>query len=230
MQKESDGNMAAIYSPIHMSELNTTIGYTPLSISDNGSAQGKVVFVGFGISSSADKYDDYEGVDVKNAIVLVLRGAPDLDNPHGTIMQHAGIRSKVMNAKEKGAAGIVIISGAKYPDSLMPLKWEQGGKVEGMPVIQISRIALEENIQNLKILELEKHINSSKKLTVKKYQIQRFHFLSILNKYLLKPQMLLDIYRVQIPQKQGNLLYVVLIMTILDLVVKVLERFLAKMI
>jgi hypothetical protein len=163
VQKESDGNMAAIYSPIHMSELNSTMGYTPLSVSDNGSAQAKVVFAGFGISSTADKYDDYEGVDVKNAIVLVLRGAPDLDNPHGTIMQHAGIRSKVMNAKEKGAAGIVIVSGAKYPDSLMPLKWEQGGKVEGIPAIQITRIGLEENIQNLNILELEKQINSSKK-------------------------------------------------------------------
>jgi hypothetical protein len=41
-----------------------------------GSAEGQVVFVGPGISSPAQKVDDYAGVDVKGKIVLIVPGAP----------------------------------------------------------------------------------------------------------------------------------------------------------
>ena len=41
-----------------------------------GSAEGQIVFVGAGISSSAEKHDDYAGLDVKGKIVLVAGGTP----------------------------------------------------------------------------------------------------------------------------------------------------------
>jgi hypothetical protein len=44
--------------------------------SGTGSAEGQVVFVGPGISSPAQKVDDYAGVDVKGKIVLIVPGAP----------------------------------------------------------------------------------------------------------------------------------------------------------
>jgi len=46
----------------------------------NGEAQGQIVFVGTGISSSSQHHDDYAGLDVKRKIVLVVPGMPpDVD-------------------------------------------------------------------------------------------------------------------------------------------------------
>ncbi len=42
--------------------------FIPLGISDTGMAQCPIVFAGYGISSPADNYDDYAGIDVKNAL------------------------------------------------------------------------------------------------------------------------------------------------------------------
>jgi hypothetical protein len=42
----------------------------------SGEAKGQVVFVGAGISSPAQKLDDYSGVDVTGKIVLIAPGAP----------------------------------------------------------------------------------------------------------------------------------------------------------
>ena len=41
-----------------------------------GEAQGQIVFVGAGISSAAQKHDDYSGLDVKGKIVLIASGTP----------------------------------------------------------------------------------------------------------------------------------------------------------
>ena len=41
-----------------------------------GPVEGQVVFVGSGISSSAQKHDDYAGLDVKGKIVLIVPGTP----------------------------------------------------------------------------------------------------------------------------------------------------------
>lgn len=39
--------------------------------------QGPIVFVGYGISSPSQKYDDYAGLDVKGKIVLAVGGSPE---------------------------------------------------------------------------------------------------------------------------------------------------------
>jgi len=47
----------------------------------SGEAQGPVVFVGQGISSTSQKHDDYAGLDVKGKIVLIAPGTPaDVDS------------------------------------------------------------------------------------------------------------------------------------------------------
>ncbi|HZD92962.1 MAG TPA: M28 family peptidase, partial [Candidatus Sulfotelmatobacter sp.] len=42
----------------------------------SGEAQGEIVFVGAGISSSSQKHDDYSGLDVNGRIVLIAPGTP----------------------------------------------------------------------------------------------------------------------------------------------------------
>lgn len=42
----------------------------------SGSAEGRIVFVGLGISSPSQKHDDYAGLDVKGKVVLLASGFP----------------------------------------------------------------------------------------------------------------------------------------------------------
>jgi hypothetical protein len=114
--------------------------YTPLGFSDNGQVKARLVFAGYGISIPGG-HDDYAGIDVKNAIVAVIRGVPDTANPHGQMMQYAGLRIKAMTAREKGAAGIIYISAGDpaKPDTLLSPRLEHGGKVEGMIALHIRR-------------------------------------------------------------------------------------------
>jgi Zn-dependent M28 family amino/carboxypeptidase len=46
------------------------------SATASGTAEGPLVFVGYGISSAAQKHDDYRGLDVKNKIVVIAPGTP----------------------------------------------------------------------------------------------------------------------------------------------------------
>jgi hypothetical protein len=70
-----------------------------------GEAQGQIVFVGAGISSPAQKHDDYSGLDVKGKIVLIVSGIP------------AGIDGSQLSEKEQGqgaaqahgAVGVLVI-------------------------------------------------------------------------------------------------------------------------
>ena len=136
--------------------------FTPLGISDNGIAKGSVVFAGYGISSPADKYDDYAGIDVKNAIVIVMRGAPEQDNPHGNLSQFASLRTKAMTAKEKGARALICISGTQFPDSLLLLRYEQGGKVDGILVLNALSSIIEKTFPSMNIALSDSLIKASK--------------------------------------------------------------------
>lgn len=147
--------------------LNINSDFTPLPFSDNLTAEGKVVFAGFGISSKVNNYDDYEGIDVKNKIVIVFRNHPDVNTPHSPLEQFAGLRYKATVARDKGAAGIIFVntSEKKDDDKLFKLEYDGAAKVKGISVIQIKRDVLQKLLSslNLNIEELEKQITENKK-------------------------------------------------------------------
>jgi hypothetical protein len=71
------------------------------------SVQGELVFAGYGISAPEIGYDDYEDLDVKGKIVVVLQGAPD--NFHSTISAHSKNMGTILqNAIDHGAKGVII--------------------------------------------------------------------------------------------------------------------------
>ncbi len=84
--------------------------FMPLSFTKNGAAYAPVVFAGYGISKPDLGYDDYAGIDVKGKIVLVLRYTPDMDE-QGKFGPYAQLAYKTMTAREKGAAGILLLTG-----------------------------------------------------------------------------------------------------------------------
>ncbi len=116
--------------------------YVPLAFSDNGSAIGKLVFAGYGISDKEQQYDDYANIDVKGKIVIIIRGTPDGDPQHGKFARLAPIRNKIMNAREKGASAVILINGpGDKGDSLLTLKLEAGGK-SGLIAVHAKRTPL----------------------------------------------------------------------------------------
>jgi len=89
--------------------------FSPFYFSGSGRVSGGVVFAGYGITAPEYSYDDYDGLDVKDKVVLVLRREPqekDVGSKwQGTGMTtHAAFESKVVNAKQHGARALILIN------------------------------------------------------------------------------------------------------------------------
>ena len=89
--------------------------FLPLAVSADGRQEGDLVFAGHGISAPELGWDDYATLDVRGRVVLVLEAEPrrtDATSPfrrpdayHYTERTH-----KILNARERGAAGILIVT------------------------------------------------------------------------------------------------------------------------
>jgi aminopeptidase YwaD len=89
--------------------------FVPLNLSSAGRVSGELVFVGFGITAPEYGYDDYQGVDAKDKIVLVLRHEPqEFDDKsvfEGKVYTaHAQIFNKAVNAKLHGAKAVLMVN------------------------------------------------------------------------------------------------------------------------
>ncbi|HEX9663626.1 MAG TPA: M20/M25/M40 family metallo-hydrolase [Candidatus Binatia bacterium] len=89
--------------------------WVPLGLSASDRIAAEVVFAGYGITAKNYGYDDYEGIDVKGKVVLVLRYEPpprDADSPFKKFPQysiHAALRTKANNARDHGAVGMILV-------------------------------------------------------------------------------------------------------------------------
>ena len=93
-----------------------------LSFSEDGEVTGAVVFAGYGITvpeSQGFAYDSYFGLDVKDKIVLVLRYFPEeaSSETKGILARYSGLRFKAMNARERGASGLLVVTGPRSPNA-----------------------------------------------------------------------------------------------------------------
>jgi hypothetical protein len=79
--------------------------YLPIFDSPSTDIQAHIVFVGYGIIDPAQGLDDYAGVDVRNDIVLFLRGKPE---HYPRPVSHA---DKVGFARDRGALGYLTTTG-----------------------------------------------------------------------------------------------------------------------
>ena len=79
--------------------------YLPLLDSPAADLQAPIVFVGYGISDSAGGIDEYAGHDVRNKVVLFLRGKPDRYDKQ---VSHA---DKARTARAQGAIGYLTATG-----------------------------------------------------------------------------------------------------------------------
>jgi peroxiredoxin len=145
-------------SRIPQSELEAEKDYIPFGFSSQEKMDGEMVFCGYGITAEEYHYDDYADVDVEGKIVVVLRHEPQENEPHsvfqGTDFTHyAGLRDKVINARNHGAKGLVLVNDPNNhqdeDDELVTLSYGGGTKDAGIPAFQLKRSVLEGILKNL---------------------------------------------------------------------------------
>ena len=88
--------------------------FVPFSFSSSGQVSGPLVFAGYGITADEFHYDDYNGLDVKDKIVIVLRYEPsgfaEKSGHHG-VTQHSQLITKAINARNHGAKAVIVVNG-----------------------------------------------------------------------------------------------------------------------
>jgi Zn-dependent M28 family amino/carboxypeptidase len=145
--KLGDSNYLHVKASGIESTLAIGTDYMPLAFSSSVAVRGPVVFGGYGISAPEQQYDDYKAIDVKRKIVMIMRGSPDGDNPHGRFADYTApgreIEFKTLAARQKGASGIMFISDAESfkDDPLSRLRYDLNFLDAGIPAVVLSRDA-----------------------------------------------------------------------------------------
>ncbi len=93
-----------------------------LSYSDDGEVTGEVVFAGYGLVVPENQnfgYDSYQGLDVKDKIVVVLRYFPeDADQKtRAAVARYSDLRYKAQAARQRGAKALVVLTGPRSPNA-----------------------------------------------------------------------------------------------------------------
>ncbi len=139
------GNSFQMKAPGGSRSFNVAEDFMPLAFSSSAPASGQIVFAGFGIGAPELQYDNYSGVEVAGKIVMVMRGSPEGDNPHGRFGDYTTpgleIQKKTLKAREKGARGVIFISDEERfsEDRLSRLHHDLNFLDAGIPAIVVTQ-------------------------------------------------------------------------------------------
>ena len=145
--KLGDQNSFEFKSPSGSQTLKVAESFMPLAFSPSQPVSGEAAFVGYGISAPELGLDNYSGIDPKGKIVVILRGSPDGDNPHGKFAEFTQpgleIQNKTLKAREKGASGVLFVSAEKsfHEDRLSRLRHDLNFLDSGIPTVVVNRAA-----------------------------------------------------------------------------------------
>jgi len=119
--------------------LNIGDDYKPLWFSGNSTLSSTIVFAGYGFNLVSDSlmWNDYKNLNVEGKWVMVMRHSPERDNPHSVYATHSELHKKMIEARDRGAAGIIYISQVE-DSTLIPFKFISGYSKSGIPAIHIS--------------------------------------------------------------------------------------------
>jgi hypothetical protein len=111
-----------------------------------------VVFAGYGIETpdeatgsdgkKLEAYSSYAHLDVKDKWVLVLRYLPEgmSKERRDDLSRYASLRHKALVARQKGAKGLVVVSGpnSKVVDQLVPMSFDASLATSGIAAISVT--------------------------------------------------------------------------------------------
>ncbi|MBI4551691.1 MAG: M28 family peptidase, partial [Candidatus Latescibacteria bacterium] len=123
----SNGNALVVKQGGVTRTLVANADFLSAQVSANASADGGLVFVGYGISAPELGYDDYaarKGEWVSGRIAVVLGGEPQEKDPKSVFEGLAGtdyarIDTKARNAQAHGAVGLIVITKTKDRDEAL---------------------------------------------------------------------------------------------------------------
>jgi Tol biopolymer transport system component len=123
--------------------------WTPLGFSSAGSFSGPIAFVGYGIDAPPLNYRDYEGIDLKGKVALMLRYEPQERDEKSPFdgkrpSRWSAMRYKAMQARERGAVAVIFVTGPlqdEAKDKLPALANDGPESPAGIPVIQVKTTA-----------------------------------------------------------------------------------------
>ncbi|MGD0783288.1 MAG: M20/M25/M40 family metallo-hydrolase, partial [Candidatus Aminicenantales bacterium] len=111
----------------------------------SGISSGPAAFVGYGVASDTPAWNDYEGLDPKGKILIVLPDGPEL---LGEAVKDWTLERKVKLAVEKNAAGMIEMdlseSGQTLPRRPAPGLLKPGVAPPGFVVVRAGRNALDD--------------------------------------------------------------------------------------
>lgn len=145
--------------------------FRPLAFSAEARFEGKVAFVGYGVSSEKHEYDDYTGIDVKDRVVIAMRYEPhdakgkSRFGPHG-FTPNAHIDRKAQVARSKGAKAVLLVNPPTHHPGESPLRpfVPVGARFDVAPVPVLSVTPeVAEKLLGRKIEDLQKQIDESAK-------------------------------------------------------------------
>lgn len=84
---------------------------SPFGFSGSGEIDAPLVFAGYGITDPQRNYDDYAGLDVRGKAVLILRHEMGATANGREFSPHAHFATKARNARDHGAAALLIVNG-----------------------------------------------------------------------------------------------------------------------
>ena len=147
----TDKNSLSLSTKENELKPNLKEDYITVPFSGNAEATAKLVFAGFGISAADLEYDDYDGINVKDKIVIVLRNTPEPNVPHSEFDAHSPLRKKASVARDKGAAAIIFVNPYdenKTSDDLVEFSYDRGGQIGGFSAMSIKRSFIEQLFQS----------------------------------------------------------------------------------
>lgn len=154
------------YFAIADQEFTESKDFHPLSISESSSLKAEVVFAGYGFSIDSDeiKWDDYKNVNVDGSWVMMLRADPEVDNSMSSFATYSSDRDKAMLAKDKGAGGVLLVSGKVFDPEDEFEGLSKGEFSVGIPVLRISRSLADQILKESEktISGLEKELNEKR--------------------------------------------------------------------
>jgi hypothetical protein len=114
-----------------------------LSYSDDGSVSGEVVFAGYGLSLPEGDdldYDSFAGLDVTDKIVVVLRYFPEdtEGDTRAALAQYAGLRYKAMQARDRGARALLVVTGPRSPNAGKTIEMSFDAELSGSGLVAAS--------------------------------------------------------------------------------------------
>jgi hypothetical protein len=136
------GNALSVTTESDRKQFAAGEDFRPLAFSAPGAASADVVFAGYGISAKDLNYDDYEGVDVKGKVVLVLRYGPEGDAPQSRWAPFMALRYKAQTARDLGALALLVVTGPGTKDAqdeLVPLRADASLADAGLPAFSVRR-------------------------------------------------------------------------------------------